>query len=608
MALGDPPPSRSDAESGLALGVRKTCKAACLPRRLLARVCLAVSPVRWLQKVRRPWYFLSLICISILLSLPPLRKAVEEYDIPSDLHPRLPRLAGTDGVNRVILFKIRCSLKGYDDHDVARLSEFLVPLRPPSLLLYVCGLTTICRHSELRYDIKDQDKNVIDMDTFLKLPSWTGTVVSRGDPILEDQRPKPRVTPPLGTGVKIPKLTAFQKSLEKSNPKIAAAREKKEQQSLAKAEAKRAGAGGAEGPKKKQNVQKHRESIQSGSEEILSVIPLHQATPETTKNPTLVVDVTQGTSHVEKEVVDLSGNTCVPTPPAATVPPSPRAEHHDTQEHAASDAHSSQSSHQGHEDEPVNNQYVPNWGLRNDLRVCTFRACRELVSHLATPAEDDFLGNISNVEVISRVYLTMRQSVLAQGELLKRHEQLSHDYVDLVKGSDANFTELHRATASDQVEKIRRLKKDLEPRTQQLKVAAEKIGGLERKKLALSAKVAQAEADLQQLVREFIPAVVKRFHASVEYKKSLAAPDLDIEGLKLYEAKHRELFTMSYPYVQKVADSYGLSMTELLKISSEVPSSVDEETASSAAAEEASKKPPSSPSKVAFKTPFGTTT
>ncbi|GKF62505.1 hypothetical protein Tco_0182559, partial [Tanacetum coccineum] len=30
------------------------------------------------------------------------------------------------------------------------------------------------------------------MDTFLKLPTWTGTVVSKGNPIPEEQRPKPR--------------------------------------------------------------------------------------------------------------------------------------------------------------------------------------------------------------------------------------------------------------------------------------------------------------------------------------------------------------------------------------------------------------------------------
>ncbi|GJU10440.1 hypothetical protein Tco_1132836 [Tanacetum coccineum] len=319
-----------------------------------------------------------------------LRQAVEEYCIPSDLYPRLPlyrravpeampwRHGDTDLHDDFLI--------GYDDHDVARLSDFLVPLRPPpGHILYVCGLTTLCRHPELRYDIKDQDKNA----NFRE-------------------------------GIAL---------ILKPNPRIFAPREKKEQQSLAKAEAKRAGAGGLD--------------------EILSVTPLHQAASEVTKNPTPVVDVTQDTSYVKKEVVNLSGNTRVPTPPAATVQPSPRAEHHDTQQHAASDAHSSQSSHQGPEDELVNNQYG------KDLEQ-------------------------------------------------KRDEW--------------------RATTSNQVEKIRRLEKDLEPKTQLLKVAEENIEGLEYEKLALLAQVAQAKADRQQLVREFIPAIVKRLQTSVEYRKSLAAP------------------------------------------------------------------------------------
>nr|GEY37390.1 hypothetical protein [Tanacetum cinerariifolium] len=196
-------------------------------------------------------------------------------------------------------------------------------------------------------------------------------------------------------------------------------------------------------------------------------------------------------------------------------------------------AHSSQCFHQGHEDELVNNQ-----------AVC-----------------------------------------LSPKGTLKRHEQLSHDYVDLVNRSDANLAELDRlrlslqkenqnndglgnklslldsahsecsshekelidrvkdlerekdewrATASNQVEKIRRLEKDLEPKTQQLKVAEEKIGGLKHEKLSLSAEVAQDEVDCQQLVWEFIPTVVKRLHASVEYRKSLAAPQ--IAHSQLYQA------------------------------------------------------------------------
>nr|GEV52355.1 hypothetical protein [Tanacetum cinerariifolium] len=251
----------------------------------------------------------------------------------------------------------------YNENDVARLSEFLVPLRPPPRrLLYVYGLTTVCRYPELRYNIKDQDKNVIDIDTLLKLPTWTDTVDNKGDPIPEKQRPKLRGEE--GT------------------------------QNLAKATAKHAGAGGVEGSKKKR----------------------------------------KDTLNAEKVIVDLSGNTRVSTSPAEV----------------------------------------------NGLH---------------------FLVNI--------MMLVSLQSMM------------------------------------------------------------EKIRVPEREKLALSAQVAQADADRKKLVREFILALVKRLHTSVEYRKSLAAPvllcftvgwlgglslgrvedqiakflseaqHLDIEGSKSWEAKHR---------------------------------------------------------------------
>nr|GEV69977.1 hypothetical protein [Tanacetum cinerariifolium] len=247
----------------------------------------------------------------------------------------------------------------YSESDVARSSEFLVPLRPPPRhLLYMCGLTTA----------------LISIDTFLKLPTWTRTV-----------------------------LTPFQKNLEKPNPKIAAVWEKKDQQNLAKAEAKRVGAEAA------------------GDNEGL------------TNKLALVESAHSGCESQEKELMD---------------------------------------------------------GLK-----------------------------------------------------------------DLERERDE-----WRATASNQVEKIRGLEKDLERKTHRLEAVEEKIRVSKSEKLALSAELTRVEADHQKLVREFIPSVVKRLHTSVEYRQSLAAS----------EEKHRELFIKQYPYVQKVTDSYLLPMADLLQVSLDV--------------------------------------
>nr|GEV37737.1 hypothetical protein [Tanacetum cinerariifolium] len=127
--------------------------------------------------------------------------------------------------------------------------------------------------------------------------------------------------------------------------------------------------------------------------------------------------------------------------------------------------------------------------LENDMPPQD-KACKELVSHLATPTVEEFLGNLTNVEVVSRAYQS-----------------------------------------------------------------------LEDEKAVLLAKLDQAKKDYHKLVWEFIATVVRKLHTSIEYRQSLAAP----------EAKHREIFTMQYPYVQKVASTYHVSMDDLMQISPNVP-------------------------------------
>ncbi|GJV09474.1 hypothetical protein Tco_1347130 [Tanacetum coccineum] len=291
----------------------------------------------------------------------------------------------------------------YSESDAARLSEFLVPLRsPPRHLLYVCGLTTACRHPELQYNINDQDKNG-----------------------------------------------------------------KEESTNLAKAKAKRVGAEAAGGT--------------------LSTTPLHQATPEVAKKPATVVSETS--SHVEKEVVDLSVH--------------------------------SQSSHQGEllkRHEQLNCNYV-------DLRNCNDAHLLEL-DHLRSSvqrADQDNEGLTNKLALLESAHSGC--------------ESWEKELMDGLKYLERERDEW-RATASNQVEKIRGLEKDLEPKTHRLEAAEEKIRVLESEKLALSTELTRAEAD---------------------------------RGWDSAWEKHQELFTKQYPYVQKVADSYLLPMADLLQVSPDVP-------------------------------------
>ncbi|GKC35467.1 hypothetical protein Tco_1047851, partial [Tanacetum coccineum] len=184
----------------------------------------------------------------------------------------------------------------------------------------------------------------------------TRTVISKGDPSPEDQFPKLRTTPPMAIRETIPEKT----------------------------------------PQKKRKVHKNQETERSNSEKTLSPTPLHDAAPKNVKEPATVtlIGLTRDATNVEKEVVNLSGNTHASTSPATIVQPSPRLEL------TASDAHSFHSSHhEDTEDGLVDGQFVPNCGLHDNLCICTFRACKELIYHLATLAEEEFLGKLTNVEV-----------------------------------------------------------------------------------------------------------------------------------------------------------------------------------------------------------------
>nr|GEV24594.1 hypothetical protein [Tanacetum cinerariifolium] len=431
-----------------------------------------------------------------------LKTAIIEYCIPTDLHPRLPHSGG----RAIKCFKeVTTSLKGwkkkfflidhravpdampwrhgdtnlhddfsthYDEGDVAHLCEVLVPLRPPPRhLLYVCGLTTAYRHLDLRYDIKDPDMNGY---------IW-------GDPIPEEQRPKPRVTHLLPVGAKLPELIAAQKNLEKPDAKITAAREKKEQQNLAKAKAKPAGAGGGEGSRKKRKVQKVNEAVQSGSEETLSATPLHQDDPGIGTRPatTVALEIAQEVPSAERMVVNLSRNTRVSTPPMEVNQPSPHHGRQDMDLSPPHDTHSPQSSHHGNKGKLITN----------------------------------------------------RERVAGYGEGFRKEE----GYCFRSGGEDMKLGEGPGTQAASKLNTSVEYRKSLASPVQ-LCYTAGWLGGL---------SLGRTEAE------------IARFLSKTE--------DLDIEGSKLWEVKHREIFTMSYPFVEKIAATCDLPMSKLLKVSLDVP-------------------------------------
>ncbi|GJY41357.1 hypothetical protein Tco_0428627 [Tanacetum coccineum] len=173
-------------------------------------------------------------------------------------------------------------------------------------------------------------------------------------------------------------------------------------------------------------------------------------------------------------------------------------------------------------------------GLYEDLGICSYHACKELISHLASPAEDKVLSSLTNYEVVRHTYHSLGRSILSQAEMLKRHEQLNSEYVDLYNRSQTQLEELNclqndvqremqlkeglsknltlfenahsqcsdrerelmdmlkdiekgredwRQTASDQVERIKKLEDDIGPKSKHLSDAEERVRVLEGEKI-----------------------------------------------------------------------------------------------------------------------------
>ncbi|GKB03412.1 hypothetical protein Tco_0831555 [Tanacetum coccineum] len=250
------------------------------------------------------------------------------------------------------------------------------------------------------------------------------------------------------------------------------------------------------------------------SERTISPTLLHHAALMNVGETTIAVlnDTAGNATDFEKEVVDLSAHSFHST------------HHEDTKE------------------DVIDHQFVPNWRLCADLCICTFRAYKELVSHLATPAEEKFWGSLSNVEVVSRVYQS--DAHLVELDCLRT--------MHANNGLSKKFTLLENVnlTCSERERELMDGLKDMEK---------ERDGGRQTtsEQVALVAELAQAEMDT----------VVRTLYMSVEYQKSLATP------VSL-------CFTAGWlGGLSLVVDSYRLQVDALMKVSPDIPPSATEDRA-----------------------------
>ena len=211
---------------------------------------------------------------------------------------------------------------------------------------------------------------------------------------------------------------------------------------------------------------------------------------------------------------------------------------------------------------------MPAWSLRDDVRLNSYRACRELLVHLPTPAERDALRELNNIELARQGYEQLGACAVTLGEVLQRFRHLNADYRDLstlhesCQGQIAQAEQerdeqkglYHQLEAEhnglqwrfdacaerekELFDKVKDFDKERDVWLAKNAEQAERINQLEAElaasrsqveranaeKADMTANLAQSDIVRQNLVKCLIPLVFRRLSDSQEYKQALAKP------------------------------------------------------------------------------------
>ncbi|GKC49581.1 hypothetical protein Tco_1072326 [Tanacetum coccineum] len=462
------------------------------------------------------------------LTLKELNQAIKEFFILMDLHPRLPPpdLTMNKLPNDVIGIYVEQLDQGGMRIPFSTFLLVVIRRAIPKAMTWRHIDTDVRDDFPISYHKSDADriaKRVILLGLFIagvnNLPDWNGTLVNKGNPIPDNECPPVRTITPLAVGSVIHDKNARQKSVEKPDQKIAEAREKKEKKTLFKANANRAGEGSSVSLKKKRS-RKNAGPIGSEYEGTIFAAPINQCIPK----PLHEAGESKG-KEVETPVVNLSDHTRELTPLLVEKISEEQFVYEDdrTRDTNLADAHSFHSIHEEDNDEDADDhRFVPEWGLKSDLRISFYRACKEMNSQLSTPPEDEVLHSLTNYEV--------------------RYEKLNRDHLDLYNHSEVQLKELNRLRTDCQRE--RQSNEGLSKNLVLLESAHAQCSGGEREltdrlkdmererddwirtasyqeeKARLVGQLAQSDMARQSVVRDLIPTAIYRLLTSVEYRKS----------------------------------------------------------------------------------------
>ncbi|GJS91339.1 hypothetical protein Tco_0773975 [Tanacetum coccineum] len=510
---------------------------------------------------------------------------------------------------------------------IRRLCEHIIDLLPvPPAMLYAVGLTTVWKHVGHHSVFKYGDGKVAtSMSQFLKFPMAGGVRVGKGTALAANEVIPQHTTPPLPSGSQIPEKSDHQRVVEVENERVLAAK-RKAQTAKDKAVGKRAAEGASQRTKKKKTTplsfalsdSEADESNRSGSGTHHSASPLNTIIPNEDGLATSLLSepVTQTEEGTDQPLDNVEDTTEANSPQFEHSPQYQQSDHsgEDTQTvrsgpertHASGSAgHGVSSTSGGSHRLAFPARHPGGDGAGSSLR-------RDAV----TPAVRSQQSRLSDYQALQRSWFELGRGALAQIDILRRYEALNEDYGELFESHRSCRAVSDRLTETqnqllDTVQSRNQLSEDHKA-LQQVHL------GCVGKEADLVEKLAAMEKERDDLLdrdreRGAHPAVgggsrlqdflldrdrrccrhTKGLLSSDEYRKSLSdvfnlaiaagwsegvkaacseeeaqaflatAVDYDPACKETFMTEFDSLFDKSYPYVEKLAESFRLPLEDL---------------------------------------------
>ncbi|GJU88906.1 hypothetical protein Tco_1301329 [Tanacetum coccineum] len=501
----------------------------------------------------------------------------------------------------------------------------LHPVHPA--MLYAVGLTTVWKHVGHHPVFKDGEGTVAtSMSQFLKFPMAGGVRVGKGTALAANEAIPQHTTPPLPSGTQIPEKSDHQKVFEYENERVLAGK-RKAQAAKDRAVGKRAATEGTSRRTKKKKTaplsfalsdSEADGSNRSGFNTHHSASPLNIIIPNkaelTTGEDTTKVNspLSEPSNPSDEDAHHTRDETTHTHAFGSTgrVSSSSGGSHHQAFPRRNLGGSRIGSSLRGDTDLPA--PFVPAWSLTTHSILNDVESCRDMMIHLATPAAQDQQNRLSDYQALQRSWFKLGRGSLAQIDILRRDEALNEDYGELCVSHRCIWVVSKRRRIllkmlavvekerddlldkdREREERIRQLEADLASKTSSLTdsdgVVITLKGDLER----LTVDLSHAEIVRHNCVRQLLPIVFQRLLSNDEYKKSLSdvfnlaivagwsegvkaacseeeaeaflatAADYDPACKTTFMSVFDSLFNKSYPYVEKLAESFRLPLGDL---------------------------------------------